>query len=81
MIGQTSLANCVHSVGLIEFGFSRPALTWNNGKKGIAIVKRRLDRGLCNSNWKMEFLEATFKHLVHTFPSSSNFAGIIGRVS
>ncbi|XP_048132793.1 uncharacterized protein LOC125314473 [Rhodamnia argentea] len=34
------------------------AFTWSNNRKGEALVKKRLDRVLCNSEWRVLFLNA-----------------------
>lgn len=40
---------------LMDVGASGPKFTWSNGKQGAANVQKRLDRGLCNKEWRMLF--------------------------
>ncbi|KAJ7971829.1 Endonuclease/exonuclease/phosphatase [Quillaja saponaria] len=51
---------------LINLGFSGPKFTWTNGRKGIALIKERLDRGICNSDWRVHFKEGFIQHLPRT---------------
>ncbi|XP_015959301.1 uncharacterized protein LOC107483194 [Arachis duranensis] len=49
---------CVSTSGLIDLGYSGWPFTWKRGN-----LAERLDRGLCNVEWKIAFPEAYVKHL------------------
>ena len=57
----------VQSCGLIDLGYLGPALMWRNGRKCATNIKKKLDRNLCNTDWRMEYPEATVKHLARTY--------------
>ncbi|KAJ7971755.1 Endonuclease/exonuclease/phosphatase [Quillaja saponaria] len=40
---------------LIDLGFPGPKFTWTNGRKGRALIRKRLDKVLCNSDWRVHF--------------------------
>ncbi|XP_028058205.1 uncharacterized protein LOC114262062 [Camellia sinensis] len=48
---------------LTDLGFSGPKFTWTNGRHGLANIKERLDRALCNDQWHTLFPEAWVQHL------------------
>ncbi|KAJ1377867.1 Endonuclease/exonuclease/phosphatase superfamily [Sesbania bispinosa] len=50
--------NCILNCGLLDMGFKGPKYTWEG--RGI---KERIDRGLCNTTWRMRFQEASPLHL------------------
>ena len=41
----------VDNVGAIDLGFNGPRFTWSNKIIGLANIRERLDRGLCNVDW------------------------------
>jgi hypothetical protein len=41
----------VDNVGAIDLGFNGPRFTWSNRIIGLANIRERLDRGLCNVDW------------------------------
>lgn len=51
---QECLLNC----GLSDMGFKGPPFTWEG--RG---VKERLDRGVCNPQWLLQFPESSILHL------------------
>lgn len=61
-------ANLIDDMGLIDLGFTGPKYTWSRGKTIENRKCARLDRALCNVEWRMLFPEATMKHLL-TFNS------------
>ncbi|KAJ7949855.1 reverse transcriptase [Quillaja saponaria] len=65
---------------LIDLSFYGPKFTWTNGRKGKALNRKRLDRGLCNSDWRVHFKEAFSQHLPRTrsdhYPVLLNVSGI-----
>ncbi|KAG6397443.1 hypothetical protein SASPL_143610 [Salvia splendens] len=44
---------------LLDLGFHGPRFTWKRGN-----LYERLDRGLCSSNWRLDFPEASVTHLI-----------------
>ena len=59
-----SFVNFVDKVGAIDLGFSRSQFTWSNRRVGLANIRERLDRGICNANWQCLFPKAGVRHLV-----------------
>jgi hypothetical protein len=57
-------ARNIDRCGLIDLGSFGSKYTWQGHCRGGRLVYRRLDRGLCNHDWRMKFLEATVEHLV-----------------
>lgn len=52
------LRKWVHNAAMIDLGYQSADFTWSNGR-----VKERLDRGFCNSDWRLLFPEAKVIHL------------------
>ncbi|CAL8152453.1 unnamed protein product [Prunus armeniaca] len=48
---------------LVDLGFSSAKFTWCNKRNVEGIIWKRLDRGLCNINWRLLFPEAHLSHL------------------
>ncbi|CAL2238143.1 unnamed protein product [Prunus armeniaca] len=48
---------------LIDLGFSGANFTWCNKRGEEDIIWKRLDRGLCNIDWRFLFSEAHLSHL------------------
>ena len=55
----TAFVEWLQVSGLIDLGFVGPQFTWRRGN-----LSQRLDRGLCNSAWRLKFPEASVSHLV-----------------
>lgn len=49
--------------GLQDMGFMGPKYTWTRGTKQNSFSGARLDRGLCNLEWKSLFPDALITHL------------------
>ncbi|XP_031098763.1 uncharacterized protein LOC116002705 [Ipomoea triloba] len=49
--------------GLIDLGFEGPKFTWTRGKNTTSYKAARLDRALCNGEWKLRFPNAKVEHL------------------
>ena len=49
--------------GLIDLGFLGPKFTWVNKRVGSDFVMKRLDRAICNKEWRVLFPEAFVRHL------------------
>ncbi|XP_058189471.1 uncharacterized protein LOC131307071 [Rhododendron vialii] len=72
-------ADHVNNCNLVDLGFSGPKFTWNNGRKGMANVQKRLDRALCNEEWRNLFPEGHLKlNTDGCFYESTNTAGFRG---
>ncbi|KAK2637858.1 hypothetical protein Ddye_025653 [Dipteronia dyeriana] len=44
-------------------GFVGPKFTWSNEREGSASVLERLDRGICNNDWRNLFPNFVIRHL------------------
>ncbi|KAL7246982.1 hypothetical protein ACSBR2_001986 [Camellia fascicularis] len=53
----------IDECNLTDLGFSGPKFTWTNSCHGLANIKERLDRALCNDPWHTFFPEAWVQHL------------------
>lgn len=53
--------SCVSDCSLVDIGFSGPNYTWFRG-----LICECLDRTLCNSEWKINFLDTTIQHIPRT---------------
>lgn len=57
----------VHHLGLLDTGFIGPVFTWNHGRELEVRQSARLDRLLCNDEWRRLFPEASLLHLPHSY--------------
>ena len=46
-----SFSNFVHGIGEIDLGFIGSRFTWSNKHEGLANIKERLDKAVCNQEW------------------------------
>nr|GMC69838.1 uncharacterized protein LOC109178201 [Ipomoea batatas] len=60
---SADFAECIHSEGHIDMGFSGSKLTWVKSNQSGYIKGARLDRALCNLAWRQRFLDASVVHL------------------
>uniref|UniRef100_A0A2N9J6I4 Reverse transcriptase domain-containing protein n=1 Tax=Fagus sylvatica TaxID=28930 RepID=A0A2N9J6I4_FAGSY len=58
-----SLQNFMNDVRAIDLGFCGSKFTRSNRRAGLANIRERLDRGICNVNWQALFPKAGVKHL------------------
>ncbi|XP_019198076.1 PREDICTED: uncharacterized protein LOC109191857 [Ipomoea nil] len=58
---SVDFADWIYSEGLVDMGFSGARLTWMRGSEPVKGA--RLDRALCNVEWRHRFPEATVRHL------------------
>jgi hypothetical protein len=57
------LNDFVANSGAIDLGFYGPQFTWSNKREGLANIKERLDRGLCDPEWQRIFPKVGVRHL------------------
>lgn len=48
---------------MIDLGFSGRRFTWNHNTNAIFKKSSRLDRGLCDEEWRRSYPEVSIKHL------------------
>nr|GMD08086.1 uncharacterized protein LOC109157440 [Ipomoea batatas] len=70
-------ADWINAEGLIDMGFNGPKLTWVRTDHSGHTKGARLDRALCNVDWRSRFPEATVTHLPRI---SSDHAPVLIRV-
>ncbi|XP_019163578.1 PREDICTED: uncharacterized protein LOC109159922 [Ipomoea nil] len=56
--------NWIQDEGLIDLDFSGPKLTWVKNEAAERVKGARLDRALCNTDWRISFPGACVTHLV-----------------
>ncbi|KAL7262612.1 hypothetical protein ACSBR1_000886 [Camellia fascicularis] len=56
---------------LMDLGCSGPQLTSSNERQGLANTLERLDRAVCNSEWRMAFTEGAVRNLPRTYSDHS----------
>ncbi|KAJ8431493.1 hypothetical protein Cgig2_032264 [Carnegiea gigantea] len=57
--------NWIGNNASIDIGFSRPKYAWIQGLTPETRKNARLDRVLCNMDWRLKFQEGRLKHLMH----------------
>jgi len=60
----TCFKHWIENNRLIDLGFSGPKYTWSRGLTGDTIKEARLDRALCNAEWRLRFQEGSVRHLI-----------------
>ncbi|XP_031110827.1 uncharacterized protein LOC116014988 [Ipomoea triloba] len=55
--------NWIFREGLIDLGYIGSKFTWMRGINSASFRGARLDRALCNADWKFRFPEAVVEHL------------------
>ncbi|XP_028093436.1 uncharacterized protein LOC114293550 [Camellia sinensis] len=61
------MSNCK----LMDLGCTRPRLTWSNNRKGWANTMVRLDRAMCNTEWRTSFPDRAVCNLPRTYSDHS----------
>ncbi|KAL7247368.1 hypothetical protein ACSBR2_002308 [Camellia fascicularis] len=61
----------ISSCNLMDLGCVGPRLTWTNNRKGWANTMVRLDRALCNTEWRTLFPEGYVRNLPRTYSDHS----------
>ncbi|KAL7161591.1 hypothetical protein ACSBR2_042122 [Camellia fascicularis] len=65
------LAARIDRCKLMDLGCFGPNLTWSNGRQGLANTLERLDREVCNTEWRLAFSEGAVKNLPRTYSDHS----------
>ncbi|XP_019189015.1 PREDICTED: uncharacterized protein LOC109183391 [Ipomoea nil] len=60
---SSDFSGWIQDEGLIDMGFSGPSLTWVKNGNNDNIKGARLDRAMCNLDWRIMFPEVTVTHL------------------
>ena len=58
------LRNFMFNTGAIDIQFLGPSFTWSNKRSGIANIRERLDRSICDQDWRCMFPKVGVRHLV-----------------
>lgn len=72
---------------LLDLPFHGVNFTWTNNKDGLDTIMERIDRAICNPNWKNDFPDASITNLpillsnhsriiLQTHPSSTKKRGL-----
>lgn len=64
---SASFLGLVHKQSLIDLGFIGPRFTWSHGTSITNWRSARLDRSLCDGEWRHFFTDAGVKHLAHSY--------------
>ncbi|KAL7226194.1 hypothetical protein ACSBR1_021345 [Camellia fascicularis] len=56
---------------LMDLGCAGPRLTWSNNRKGWANTMVRLDRAMCNTEWRTTFPDGAVRNLPRTYSDHS----------
>jgi len=56
----------IENNALINLGLAGPRYTWARGHCIKTREYARLDRGLCNEQWRLMFEEASVQHVIQT---------------
>jgi len=56
--------NWIDNNGFIDLGFSGPQFTWARGRSLATRREARLDRALCNIEWRLKFPNGAVRHLL-----------------
>jgi exonuclease III len=57
------LKDLLFDLGAVDLGFAGNKFTWSNRRWGKGSIRERLDRGICNSEWRLLFPKAVILHL------------------
>ncbi|XP_028103837.1 uncharacterized protein LOC114302922 [Camellia sinensis] len=62
----------INRYGLMDLGCTGPKFTWSNNRQGLANTMERLDRALCNAEWRTTFPEGAVRNLPRTYSDHSH---------
>lgn len=54
---------CLEKCSLMDLAFSGPKYTWARGRDSRTLKMARLDRAICNADWRVRFDRARVVHL------------------
>lgn len=54
----------INSCGLVDLGFNGNSFTWTNERQGNANIKKRIDCGVANQQWRTLFPNAAVLHIL-----------------
>ena len=54
----------IDNYGLIDLGYSGPKYTWARGLSSTTRKEARLDRALCNTEWRLKYQNGVVRHLI-----------------
>ncbi|CAL5371297.1 unnamed protein product [Camellia sinensis] len=57
----------INRCGLMDLGCTSSKFTWSKNRQGMANTMERLDRALCNAEWRTTFPEGAVKNLPRTY--------------
>ncbi|XP_019150060.1 PREDICTED: uncharacterized protein LOC109146841 [Ipomoea nil] len=60
---SSDFANWIQDEGLIDMGFTGPKLTWVKDGTNETLKGAKLDRAMCNTEWRLRFPGACVTHL------------------
>ncbi|CAL5341998.1 unnamed protein product [Camellia sinensis] len=55
----------------MDLGCTRPNITWSNNRQGWANTLARLDRALCNTEWRTQFPDGFVRNVPRTYSDHS----------
>ncbi|XP_028077279.1 uncharacterized protein LOC114279250 [Camellia sinensis] len=61
----------INHCNLMDLGCTGPKLTWSNNRQGWANTLARLDRALCNTEWRTQFLDGFVRNVPRTYSDHS----------
>lgn len=64
---RRKFADNINKCKLVDMGYTGAKYTWTNGRQGLANVQKRLDRALCNEEWRSLFPEGMIQILPRTY--------------
>ncbi|PON84613.1 Endonuclease/exonuclease/phosphatase [Trema orientale] len=61
----------VKGMGLVDLGVSRGRFSWRNGRCGLALSRARLNRAMCDAQWRGLYPSAIVTMLPATFSDNN----------
>ncbi|CAL5326467.1 unnamed protein product [Camellia sinensis] len=62
----------INRCGLMDLGCTGSKFTWSNNRQGMANTMERLNRALCNAEWRTTFPEGAVRNLPWTYSDHSS---------
>lgn len=74
----------IDRMDLVDLGFDGPKFTWSSGNSLSTWKAARLDRALCNEDWRLRFADASIHHLLAPYsdhlPILIRLAGVFASI-